>query len=469
MKVSRQSVDSRQLRIEDCLPGDRLEAESRAGVLSDAVATQNREDDEQASGRNLLEEILELGNMVQAYYRVVRNKGAAGNDGMTVDKLQPYMQTQGNALKQKILSGDYVPQPVRRVEIPKPNGGVRLLGIPTVIDRLIQQAMAQKLSELFDRTFSNSSYGFRPRRNAQQAVEQARKYIDSGYRYVVDLDLAKYFDTVNHDLLMHLVSRKVKDKRVLKLIRAYLNAGVMLSGLVSPTEEGVPQGGPLSPLLSNVMLDEFDKELERRGHRFCRYADDCNIFVRTKKAGQRVMTSVVKFLEGKLKLKVNREKSAVSSVIYRKFLGFSFYFAKGGARIRVHQKSFDRMKAKMKAITGRSNAMSMEMRIDKLNQSIRGWVNYFRIADMKNQIREQDEWLRRRLRMCYWKQWKKIGTKQRNLVKLGIPEGKAWEYANTRKGYWRIACSPILNCCLTIDYFKGMGLSSLSMVYNSVR
>lgn len=469
MKVSRQSVDSRQLRIEDCLYGDRLEAENRTGVLSDAMATQNREDDEQASGRNLLEEILELGNMVQAYRRVVRNKGAAGIDGMTVDKLQTYMQEYGNALKQKILSGNYVPQPVRRVEIPKPNGGVRLLGIPTVIDRLIQQAMAQKLSELFDRTFSNSSYGFRPGRSAQQAVEQARKYIDSGYRYVVDLDLAKYFDTVNHDLLMHLVSRKVRDKRVLKLIRAYLNAGVMLSGLVSPTEEGVPQGGPLSPLLSNVMLDEFDKELEKRGHRFCRYADDSNIFVRTKKAGQRVMRSVVKFLEGKLKLKVNREKSAVDSATKRKFLGFSFYYAKGGVRIRVHLKSLDRLKAKMKAITGRSNAMSMERRIEKLNQSIRGWVNYFRIADMKAQTRTMDEWLRRRLRMCYWKQWKKIRTKYRSLVRLGIPNSKAWEYANTRKGYWRTANSPILTRSLTNDTFKGMGLNTLTMVYETAR
>ena len=469
MRVSRQSEDSRQLRIEDCLTGDRLEAESRTGVLSDAMATQTRKDNEQANGRNLLEEILELGNMVQAYRRVVRNKGAAGVDGMTVDKLQLYMQTQGNALKQKILSGNYVPQPVRRVEIPKPNGGIRLLGIPTVIDRLIQQAMAQKLSELFDRTFSNSSYGFRPERSAQQAVEQARQHIDSGYRYVVDLDLAKYFDTVNHDLLMHLVSRKVQDKRVLKLIRAYLNAGVMLGGLVSPTEEGVPQGGPLSPLLSNVMLDEFDKELERRGHRFCRYADDCNIFVRTKKAGQRVMDSVVRFLEDKLKLKVNREKSAVDFATKRKFLGFSFYFAKGGARIRVHRKSIDRLKAKMKGITGRSNAMSMGRRITELNQSIRGWVNYFRIADMKNQIREQDEWLRRRLRMCYWKQWKRIGTKCQNLVRLGIPEGKAWEYANTRKSYWRIANSPILARSLTNEYFKGMGLTTLTMVYESVR
>jgi RNA-directed DNA polymerase len=469
LKVSRQSVDSRQLRIEDCLPENRLEAERRAGELSDAVATQNRKDDGQTSSGSLLEEILELGNMVQAYRRVVRNKGAAGMDGMTVDELQPYMQAHGKSLKQRILSGSYVPQPVRRVEIPKPNGGIRLLGIPTVIDRLIQQAMAQKLSELFDGAFSNSSYGFRPGRSAQQAVEQARKHVESGYVYVVDLDLAKYFDTVNHDLLMHLVSRKVQDKRVLKLIRAYLNAGVMLGGLVSPTVEGVPQGGPLSPLLSNVMLDEFDKELEKRGHRFCRYADDSNIFVRTQKAGLRVMDGVVKFLEGKLKLKVNREKSAVDLAIRRKFLGFSFYYARGGTHIRVHPKSYDRLKARIKEITSRSNAMSMEKRIDKLNQSIRGWVNYFRIADMKIALRTHDEWIRRRLRMCLWKQWKKNAAKYRNLIKLGIPKEEAWEFANTRKGYWRIANSQILKVSLTNAGFKGMGLQTLSMVYEAVR
>lgn len=468
MKVSRQSSDSRQLRIEDCLTEDRLEAESKPGVLSDAVATQNGQDDEHRNS-SLLEGILSLENMVKAYYRVKRNKGAAGVDGMTVEELQPYMQEHGKTLKQKILSGEYAPQPVRRVEIPKPNGGVRLLGIPTVIDRLIQQAIAQKLNELFDQTFSNSSYGFRPGRNAQQAIEQARQYINDGYKYVVDLDLAKYFDTVNHDLLMYLVSRRVKDKRVLKLIRAYLNAGVMLGGLVSETEEGVPQGGPLSPLLSNIMLDEFDKELEKRGHRFCRYADDCNIFLRTKKAGWRVMDSVVAFLEGKLKLKVNREKSAVAPASRRKFLGFSFYHTKDGARIRVHPKSYAKLKAKIKEITGRSNAMSMEKRIQKLNQSIHGWVNYFRIADMRNPLFEMDEGMRRRLRMCYWKQWKRIGAKHRNLVKLGIPEGKAWEFANTRKGYWRIAVSPIMGQSLTNDYFKNLGLHSLTMVYEKVR
>jgi group II intron reverse transcriptase/maturase len=469
LKVSRRSDDSRQLRIEDCPGGDRLEAESRAGVLSDAMATENGQADGQEVGSTLLEEILSLTNMVEAYKRVKSNKGAAGVDGMTVEELQPYMQEHGKALKQKILSGEYAPQPVRRVEIPKPSGGVRMLGIPTVVDRLVQQAMAQKLSPLFDGTFSNSSYGFRPGRSAAQAVEQARQYIGDGHKYVVDLDLAKYFDTVNHDLLMHLVSRKAKDKRVLKLTRAYLNAGMMLGGLVSATEEGVPQGGPLSPLLSNVMLDEFDKELEKRGHRFCRYADDCNIFLRTRKAGQRVMDSAVGFLEGKLKLKVNREKSAVDLAIRRKFLGFSFYNSKDGVRIRVHPKSMERLKTKLKDGTGRSNAMSMKTRITRLNQVIRGWVNYFCIADMKKQLQVVDENLRRRMRMCLWKQWKRIRTKHRNLVKLGVPEGKAWEHANTRKSYWRTAGSPILATTLTNEYFAKLGLQSLSKVYDKAR
>lgn len=466
MKVSRQSVDSRQLRIEDYLTQDRLEAERKSGVLSDAMATPNPQDSEHQSSRMLLEDVLSPENMAKAMKRVRANKGAAGIDGMTVDKLQTYMQEHGKSLNQKILSGKYVPQPVRRVEIPKPNGGVRQLGIPTVVDRLVQQAMAQKLGDLFDGTFSNSSYGFRPGRSAQQAVVQARQYIEGGHKIVVDLDLAKYFDTVNHDLLMHLVSLKVKDKRVLKLIRAYLNAGVMSDGLVVQTEEGVPQGGPLSPLLSNVMLDVFDKELERRGHRFCRYADDCNIFVKTKKAGQRVMDSVVRLLEGKLKLKVNREKSAVANATKRKFLGFTFgYNMEGAVKIRVHQKSLQRLAAKVKEITGRSNGMSMDTRITKLNQATRGWMNYFGMAEMKTLLKRQDEAMRRRLRMCYWKQWKKTGTRYRNLIKLGTPKRKAWQYANTRKGPWRIAHSPVLNRTLTNDYFKKLGLQTLLGFY----
>ncbi len=388
-------------------------------------------------------------------------------DGMKVGELLPYLKQHGESLKQSLLAGNYRPQPVRRVEIPKPDGGIRLLGIPTVVDRMIQQAIAQVLSPICEKEFSKHSYGFRPGCNAHQAIEQAEQYINEGYKVVIDLDLEKFFDRVNHDKLMYLVAKRITDRRLLKLIRAYLESGVMLGGLVSPSREGTPQGGPLSPMLSNVMLHELDKELEKRGHRFCRYADDCNIYVKSKKAGNRVMYSLGQFIEKRLKLKVNRDKSAVDNPTKRKFLGFSFYYyQKGIARIRIHAKSLKRLKANLRKLTGRSIGISMVTRIGRLNQVTHGWVNYYCPADMREQCRELDKWLRHRLRMCYWKQWKKIGTKHDNLVRLGIPTSKAWEYANTRKGYWRIACSPILSRSLTIDFFRRLGLSGLSDVYS---
>jgi group II intron reverse transcriptase/maturase len=343
------------------------------------------------------------------------------------------------------------------VEIPKSDGGVRLLGIPTVVDRMLQQAIAQILTPIFDPEFSDSSFGFRPGRSAHQAIKRAQGYMNEGYDWVVDIDLAKYFDTVNHDKLMALVARKVKDKRVLKLVREYLKAGVMINGVVIDTEDGCPQGGPLSPLLSNIMLDEMDKELEKRGHKFCRYADDCNIYVRSRKAAERTMRSVTKFLEGPLKLKVNREKSAVDRPWKRKFLGFSFYHGKGGIRIRVHQKSIKRVKEKIRYITSRSNGMSIEYRLLRLRQLIKGWVNYFRIADMKTLAQSLDEWTRRRIRMCIWKQWKKVRTRFQNLMKLGMDRQKAWEFANTRKGYWRTSNSPILARTITNERLKKRG------------
>ena len=451
----------------DYPPEAGVELRGKEGEHSYAPASTEEGDGNSVNTSKLLEKVLDRENLNLAYKRVKKNGGSHGVDGMKVDELLPYLKQHGEDLKQSLLEGKYRPQPVRRVEIPKPEGGKRLLGIPTVVDRMIQQAIAQVLSPIFEKEFSNYSYGFRPGRNAHQAINQAEQYINEGYNVVVDLDLEKFFDRVNHDKLMYLLAKRINDKRVLKLIRSYLESGVMLGGLSSPTREGTPQGGPLSPLLSNVMLHELDRELERRGHRFCRYADDCNIYVKSKKAGNRVMNSVSQFIEKRLKLKVNRDKSAVDYPTNRKFLGFSFYRIRGVTRIRVHPKSLKRLKARLKELTGRSIGISMEARIDKLNQTIRGWVNYYILADMRTHCQTTDEWLRRRLRMCYWKQWKKISSRLDNLVRLGISDSKAWEFANTRKGYWHIANSPILASSLTNDHFRIIGLSCLSEVYSS--
>jgi RNA-directed DNA polymerase len=450
----------------DYLPEAGVELRGKEGEHSYAPASEEGEDRNKVNTSKLLEKVLNRENLNLAYKRVKKNGGSHGVDGMKVDELLPYLKQHGESLKQTLLDGKYRPQPVRRVEIPKPDGGIRLLGIPTAVDRMIQQAIAQVLSPIFEKEFSDYSYGFRPGRNAHQAIEQAQQYINEGYKVVVDLDLEKFFDRVNHDKLMYLLSKRISDKRILKLIRAYLESGVMLGGLTSPTREGTPQGGPLSPLLSNVMLHELDKELERRGHLFCCYADDCNIYVKSKKSGNRVMDSVSQFIEKRLKLKVNREKSAVDYPTNRKFLGFSFYCIDGVNRIRVHPKSLKRLKARLKELTGRSIGISVEARVNKLNQTIQGWVNYYKLANMRNHCQTTDEWLRRRLRMCYWKQWKKISARLENLVRLGISGSKAWEYANTRKSYWHTANSYILACSLTNDHFRKLGLSSLSEVYS---
>jgi len=354
----------------------------------------------------LLEKVVERHNLNQAYKRIKRNGGSHGVDGMKVDKLLPYLKQHGDQIKRDLLEGKYRPRPVRRVEIPKPDKkGVRLLGVPTVVDRMLQQAIAQVLTPIFEKEFSDYSYGFRPGKSAHDAIKQAQVYLKEGYTTVVDIDLENFFDRVNHDKLMYLLSMRILDKRLLRLIRKYLESGVMVGGLVSPSREGTPQGGPLSPLLSNVMLHELDKELEKRGHRFCRYADDSNIYVKSQRAGERVMSSITQFIEQRLKLKVNRNKSAVDSVIHRKYLGYSFYVRNGEFRPRVDAKSIKRLKDKLRLLTSRSNGWSMEARIYRLNQVIRGWVNYYSLADMRSHCLKLDEWLRRRLRMCYWKQW----------------------------------------------------------------
>jgi len=453
---------------EGCPQEIRVELRSNAGMQSISSMSQDRGNDGNEYAKRLLEKILDRDNMNLAYKKVKANKGSHGVDGMRVEELLQFLKRNGKQIKQSILEGTYRPKPVRRVEIPKPDGGIRLLGIPTVLDRVIQQAIAQVLSPIYEKEFSDNSYGFRPNRSAHQAVKKCKEYIEAGYNWTVDIDLAKYFDTVNHDKLMRLLSETIKDGRVLSLIRKYLQSGAMINGVVVGTEEGTPQGGNLSPLLSNIMLNELDKELTKRGLKFCRYADDCNIYVRSRKAADRVMVSITKFIEEKLKLKVNKEKSAVDRPWKLKFLGFSFYYKKEGVGIRVHPKSVEKLKRKLKEITGRSNARSMWQRVLKLKQAITGWVNYFSIADMGGLAKSLDEWLRRRIRMCFWKQWKKIKTKHDNLVRLGIRNSKAWEFANTRKSYWRTSHSPILSRTITNEYLRKIGLPSIAERYSLV-
>ena len=466
MKDTKKCNESRQLHYEGCLQEVRMEPGDSVGARSISSTSEEGRNGGNEYARGLLEKILHRDNMNQAYRRVKENKGSHGVDGMSVNELLPYLKQNGDQIRQAILEGSYTPQPVRRVEIPKPSGGKRLLGIPTVIDRVIQQAIGQILSPIYERQFSEHSYGFRPGKSAKQAVLKCKEYIEAGYKWTVDIDLAKYFDTVNHSKLMRLLSETIKDSRVLSLIGKYLKSGVMIQGVVEETEEGCPQGGPLSPLLSNIMLNELDIELTRRGLKFCRYADDANIYVRSQKAAERVMVSITRFLEQELRLKVNQEKSSVDRPWKLKFLGFSFYAQKGGMGIRVHPASLKKFKAKLKEITGRSNAMSMEQRAEKLRQCIVGWVNYFGMADMKTAAQTLDEWLRRRIRMCFWKQWKKIRTKHDNLVKLGIGKQKAWEYANTRKSYWRSAGSPLLSRTLTKEHLRKIGFITVAERYS---
>lgn len=447
-----------------------LETGNNQGMQSNdsVLPKRERENDVEIETSNLLDKILARKNMVLAMERVIKNDGSHGVDGMGCDELRANVIKHWNKIKIKLLEGTYKPSPVRRVEIPKPDGGKRLLGIPTVMDRMIQQAIAQELSKIYEPTFSENSYGFRPGRSQHMAIKQAKEHINEGYKWVVDMDLEKFFDTVQHDVLMNKLSKKIEDKRVLKLIRKYLESGIMINGLTKPNEEGMPQGGPLSPLLSNIMLDELDKELEKRGHKFCRFADDCNVYVKTKRAGKRVLESMKKLIEEKLKLKVNENKSAVDLVTRRKFLGFSFYFVKGGVEIRIHEKSYKKFKDKIRKVTNRNTGISMEMRLKRLGQMTTGWINYYSIAKGLSKLKEIEGWIRRRLRACIWKQWKRIRTRYNNLIKLGVPNWKAWEYANTRKGYWRISNSPIVSITLGNKYLEQLGYKSITKRYQLI-
>jgi len=449
----------------DCSCEDRLEAESTMKVPSIVHTESAREE----SAERLLERILSRTNMAEAYKRVVKKGGSAGIDKMTVEAMFAHLKAHYAELVQSIFDGNYKPEPVKRVNIPKPDGGQRKLGIPTVIDRMVQQAISQILTPIFEKKFSASSYGFRPGRNAHQAIVKAKEYYEQGYKVSVDLDLAKYFDTVNHFLLIRMLREEIKDERVIHLIRKYLKSGVLENGLVSPTTEGTPQGGNLSPLLANIYLTKFDKLLESRGHKFVRYADDCNIYVKSRRAAQRVMTGCVKYLEGKLKLRVNREKSCTGSPLRLKFLGFSLYSNRGNVGIRIHAKSLKRFKDKIRHLTSRKHSRSITNTLLSIKRYTTGWLGYYSIADMGNIMKDISEWTRRRIRQIYWKQWKRIRAREYNLVKLGIDKSHAWQWANSRLGYWRIAGSWILSRSLTNKYLASQGYDDISERYEAMR
>ena len=415
-----------------------------------------------AIGESLMEEVCERENCKQALARVKANKGSPGMDRMTVQQLPEYLKQYWPTIREQLLSGTYKPQPVKRVEIPKPDGGVRKLGIPTVLDRFIQQAVMQVLQRKWDRTFSEHSYGFRPGRSAHQAVEQAQKYIAEGYRWVVDLDLEKFFDRVNHDKLMTKIAERVSDKRMLKLIRTFLTAGVLEDGLVNPVDEGTPQGGPLSPLLSNIVLDEFDQELERRGLRFARYADDSNIYVRSKRAGERVMEGLKRFLTTKLKLKVNELKSAVARPWERKFLGFSFTSQLVPKR-RIAPKAVGRFKERVRELTSRTRGVSIERMAEELTRYLRGWLGYFGKCETPSVLKGLEQWFRRRLRSVIWKQWKRGTTRFAELRKRDVNHDLAAKTAGSGHGPWRLADSPGLHIALPNAYFDSLGIPRLTV------
>jgi RNA-directed DNA polymerase len=418
-------------------------------------------------GDGLIEQMIERGNLKSAWKKVKGNQGAEGVDGLNIEGTEALIRREWDQIEARLKAGAYRPRPVRRVEIPKAGGGTRKLGVPTVLDRFVQQAALQVLSPLFEPGFSEHSYGFRPGRSAHQAVLAAREYQKAGKRQVVDLDLASFFDEVNHDLLMARVRRKVKDDRMLRLIRAFLQSGVMVGGITQPVEKGTPQGGPLSPLLSNILLDDLDKELEKRGHRFCRYADDCNIYVGSRQSGIRVMASITRFLEGPMKLKVNQAKSAVAAPVNRVFLGYSFT-ARKEPKIRVPEKTCMKMRAKLKERFRHGRGQNLERFIrETLNPLLRGWMNYFRLSETKTFAEELDSWIRRRLRAIIWRQWKRPGTRYKRLIALGLPQARAHLSASNGRGPWFNSGASHMIATLPTKSFAAMGLVSLLEILRS--
>lgn len=410
----------------------------------------------------LLEGILDSRNVRRAYEQVMANKGRGGVDGIEIEGFKSHVKSTWPSVKTALQEGQYQPSAVRKVEIRKPEGGIRMLGIPTLLDRMIQQAIAQQLMVIYDGTFSESSYGFRPHRKAHQALVQARQYVNEGYSHVIDIDMAKFFDRVNHDYLMNLLSERIRDKQVLALIHRYLKAGAMMDGIATVNTEGMPQGGPLSPVLSNILLDKLDKELEIRGHRFVRYADDVCLYVKSRRAAERVLKSVSYYIEKELKLEVNRSKSASTRPWKSKLLGYSFYHKKGGKGLTIAKSSIAKYKSKVREITSRSKPYAMYKRYEMLRQLNRGWVQYFKLNEAKSLFKELDQWVQRRIRQCYWKQWRLPKTKVAMLIKLGTPDWLAYQWGNTRKGSWRISGSAILQRVLNRSLLKREGYLSLT-------
>ena len=464
MNVTESRFKNRQLHIEDYLQMVSAEQKEYAEVFGYRKIAEKSGVITDYWTDNLLELILRKDNLNKAYKRVKSNKGAGGMDGTQADELLPFLRENQDNLIQEIRNGKFKPNPVRRVEIPKETKGeFRKLGVPTVVDRVIQQAITQELTPIYEEQFSENSFGFRPKRGQQDALRQCQKNVNDGYVYVVDMDLEKFFDTVCQSKLIEVLSRTVRDGRVISLIHKYLNAGVLVNGMFERTEVGMPQGGPLSPLLSNIMLNELDKELERRGHRFVRYADDCMIFCKSRKSAQRSLENIIPFIEGKLFLKVNRKKTGVAHISKVKYLGYSFYRYKGKCRFRVHPKSVAKMRNKIRELTDRNNGMSNTKREEKYQQYVRGWVNYFKLADMKQLLKETDEWARRRIRAVCWKQWKRIRTKYRMLKALGLEHWRAKELACSRKGYWRMA--QVLNQIFSKKIIAKLGYTSMLDYY----